>query len=133
MIGFLTNRYVLAGAAILVIIGSGVWWMKSHDEAIRATVVAEYQPKIDQLEESVAKAEGNLRFEREQAAKNSRAAQSFATERTVIYRQVEAADQTIQREIATGVLPNPAISPVKVATIDAIEAMERERLSAEDK
>lgn len=131
MIGLLTNRYVLAGAAILVIIGGGMFWLKSHEQTIRASVVAEYQPKIDQLEEAVEQAEGNLRFEREQAAKNSRAAQGYATERTVIYRQIEAADQTIQREIASGELPNPPISPVKVATIDAIEELERQRAASE--
>jgi len=123
VIGLLTNRYVLAGAAILVIIGGGMFWLKSHEQTIRANVVAEYQPKIDQLEEAVEQAEGNLRFEREQASKNSRAAQGYATERTIIYRETAAADAVIQRDIASGELPNPAISPVKVATIDAIEAM----------
>lgn len=117
------NKFVLAGLASVAIIGAGFFWLHTHDATIRATVVAEYQPKIDQLEEAVEKAEGNLRFEREQAAKNSRAAQGYATERTVIYREVEAADQVIQHEIASGELPNPPISPVKIATIDAIEAM----------
>lgn len=123
MIGLLTNRYVLAGAAILVIIGGGMFWLKSHEQTIRANVVAEYQPKIETLEKAVEQAEGNLRFEREQASKNSRAAQGYATERTVIYRETAAADAVIQREIASGELPNPPISPVKIATIDAIEAM----------
>ncbi|MGQ2972082.1 MAG: hypothetical protein ACT6QM_06105 [Brevundimonas mediterranea] len=117
------NKFVLAGLASVAIIGAGFFWLHTHDEAIRATVVAEYQPKIETLEKAVEQAEGNLRFEREQAAKNSRAAQGYATERTVIYRQVQAADQTIQRSIEEGDLPNPAISPVKAATIDAIEAM----------
>lgn len=123
MIGFLTSRYTLAALAIILIIVGGMLWMKSHDDAIRATVVAEYQPKIDTLEKAVEQAEGNLRFEREQASKNSRAAQGYATERTVIYREVEAAEREIAADIRSGSLPNPPISPVKIATIDAIEAM----------
>jgi len=131
VIGFLTNRYVLAIMAILVIIASGVWWMKTHDDAIRATVVAEYQPKLEAAEEALEKAEANIVFERQQAAKNSRAAQGYATERTVIFRQVQAADQAIQRDIASGELPAGTIPPVKAATIDAIEELERQRAASE--
>ncbi len=125
------NKFVLAGLASVAIIGAGFFWLHTHDQAIRATVVAEYQPKLEAAEEALEKAEANVVFERQQAAKNSRAAQGYARERLIIQERVAEADRTIQADIATGKLPNPEINPIKSAVVDAIEGMEADRIKSE--
>lgn len=125
------NRYTI-GAGIAVILIGGAWFGIARWEAsIRADVREEVA--AEQLAEDLAQAQADLEFQRDQTAKSEAAVQELRSDLSDMAARVQASRVTIRERIVNGELPNGTISPVKEATIDQIEAMERERVASEDK
>lgn len=125
------NRWTLGFAGVVALIAL-IWigvarWEANIRSDIRAEIAAE------QLAEDLAQAQADLEFQRDQTAKSEAAVQELRADLSNMADRVQASRVTIRERIVNGELPNGQIDPVKEATIDQIEAMERERVSAEDK
>lgn len=125
------NRYTIGAGIAVILIGSAWFGIARWEAGIRADVREEIA--AEQLAEDLAQARADLEFQREQTAKSEAAVQELRADLSNMADRVQASRVTIRERIVNGELPNGQIDPVKEATIDHIEAMERERVSAEDK
>lgn len=123
------NRYTIGATVAVILIVSVIVGVKRWEAGIRADVREEVA--AEQLAEDLAQAQADLEFQRDQTAKSEAAVQELRGDLSDMAARVQASRVTIRERIVNGELPNGTISPVKEATIDQIEAMERERVSAE--
>ena len=125
------NRYTIGAGIAVILIVSVIVGVKRWEANIRADVRQEIA--AEQLAEDLAQARADLEFQRDQTAKSEAAVAELRADLSNMADRVQASRVTIRERIVNGELPNGQIDPVKEATIDQIEAMERERVSAEDK
>lgn len=125
------NRYTIGAGIAVILIGAAWFGIARWEASIRADVREEVA--AEQLAEDLAQAQADLAFQRDQTAKSEAAVQELRSDLSDMAARVQASRVTIRERIVNGELPNGQIDPVKEATIDQIEAMERERVSAEDK
>lgn len=125
------NRYTIGAGIAVILIVSVVVGVKRWEAGIRADVREEVA--AEQLAEDLAQAQADLEFQRDQTAKSEAAVQELRSDLSDMAARVQASRVTIRERIVNGELPNGMIPPVKMATIDQMEAFERERVSAEDK
>ena len=123
------NRYTIGAALAVALIGAAWFGIARWEANIRADVREEVA--AEQMAEDFAQARANLEFQRDQAAKSEAAVQELRDDLSTMADRVQASRVTIRERIVTGELPNGTIPPVKMATIDQIEAMEAERASGE--
>lgn len=123
------NRYTIGAGIAVILIVSVIVGVKRWEANIRADVREEVA--AEQLAEDLAQAQADLEFQRDQTAKSEAAVQELRGDLSDMAARVQASRVTIRERIVNGELPNGTISPVKEATIDQIEAMERERVSTE--
>ena len=123
------NRYTIGATVAVILIVSVIVGVKRWEANIRADVREEVA--AEQLAEDLAQAQADLEFQRDQTAKSEAAVQELRGDLSDMAARIQASRVTIRERIVNGELPNGTISPVKEATIDQIETMERERVSAE--
>lgn len=125
------NRYTIGAGIAVILIVSVIVGLKRWEANIRADVREEVA--AEQLAEDLAQAQADLAFQRDQTAKSEAAVQELRSDLSNMAARVQASRVEIRERILSGELPNGTISPVKEATIDQIEALERERVASEDK
>ncbi len=125
------NRYTIGATVAVILIGAAWFGIVRWEANIRADVREEVA--AEQLAEDLAQARADLEFQRDQTAKSEAAVQELRSDLSDMAERVQASRVTIRERIVNGELPNGMISPVKEATIDQIETLERERVASEDK
>lgn len=123
------NRYTIGATVAVILIGAAWFGIVRWEANIRADVREEVA--AEQLAEDLAQTRADLEFQRDQTAKSETAVQELRSDLSDMAARVQASRVTIRERIVKGELPNGMISPVKEATIDQIETLERERVSAE--
>lgn len=123
------NRYTIGATVAVILIVSVIVGVKRWEANIRADVREEVA--AEQLAEDLAQAQADLEFQRDQTAKSEAAVQELRGDLSDMAARIQASRVTIRERIVNGELPNGMIPPVKMATIDQMEAFERERVKAE--
>jgi len=118
------NRWTIGVGSILAFILSLIVGVKRWEANIRSDVRAEIA--AEQMAEDLAQAQADLEFQREQTAKSEAAVTALRADLSTMAGRVQASRVTIHERVVDGSLANGTIPPVKMATIDAIEALERE-------
>lgn len=123
------NSYTIRATLAVALIGAAWFGIARWEADIRADVREEVA--AEQMAEDLAQARADLEFQRDQTAKSEAAVQELHDDLSTMADRVQASRVAIRERIVTGELPNRTISPVTMATIDAIETMERERVASD--
>lgn len=112
------SRFAIGAAlAVALIVGVKVW-----EASIRADVRAEVA--AERMADDLAQAQADLQFQRDQTAKGEAAVADLRADLSTMAGKVSASRVTIHERVVDGSLTSGTIPPVKMATIDAIEALE---------
>lgn len=112
------SRFAICGAMVVaLILGMKVW-----EANIRADVRAEIA--AEQMADDLALAQADLQFQRDQTAKSEAAVADLRADLSTLAGKIQTSRVTIHERVVDGSLTNGMIPPVKMATIDAIEALE---------
>lgn len=116
------NRYTIGAAVAVALIVALTVGLKRWEANIRSDVRAEVA--AEQMADDLAQAQADLLFERDQTAKSEAAVAALRADLSTLTGKVQASRVTIHERVVEGSLTNGTIPPVKMATIDAIEALE---------
>lgn len=112
------NRFAIgAVVAAALFVGMRVWEANIRSD-VRADIAAE------QMAVDLAQAQADLQFQRDQTAKSEAAVADLRADLSTLAGKVQTSRVTIHERVVEGSLTNGMIPSVKMATIDAIEALQ---------
>lgn len=133
---FFGNKLVQYGLLVIVIallVMGGVHAVKSAYKNLKADIRQQVTNEftIKELNNSLEQAMKDKEFWEAQAKKNDEAVEALRRDLGNMSNRVTSSHTIIREQIASGQLQNGKIPPVKNATMDQIDIMERERVQQE--